>query len=87
MARCIDFDPAFRHPSTYMVVGPSQSGKSRFVVKLIQCAHIIIRPPPERVIWCCGSNQPDLVLELRYCVEFVEGIPNVDELLDGRRTC
>ena len=85
-SRHVDFDPAFRHPSTYMVVSPSQSGKSRFVVKLIRCARSMINPPPERVIWCYGSHQPELILELRDAAEFFEGIPNVDDLLDGRRT-
>ena len=86
MSRHVDFNPAFHHPSTYMVVGPSQSGKSRFVVKLIRSAQSMIDPPPERVIWCYGSHQTDLIHELRSLLEFVEFIPNVDELLDGRKT-
>ena len=81
----IDFDLRFRHPSTFMIVGPSQSGKTRFVVKLIQRANQMIDRPPERVVWCYGSDQPDLFRELSDSVEFVEGLPATN-ILDGRRT-
>ncbi len=85
MERCVYFDLRFHHPSTFMVVGPSQSGKTRFIVKLIRSASHMIDNSPERIIWCYGIHQPELFHELRDVVEFVEGIPKAD-MLDGRRT-
>ena len=84
-AKHVDFDPRFKHPCTCMVVGPSQSGKSWFVIKLINSLRLMFDPPPERIVWYYGSHQPDLFRELGDKVEFIEGIPNT-ELLDGRRT-
>ena len=70
-----------------MIAGPSQSGKTHFIVKLIKRASLMIEPPPERIIWCYGSYQSDIVRELGDVVEFIDGIPpHIDELLDGRRT-
>ena len=86
MIKYVNFDTRFEHPSTWMIAGPSKSGKSHFTKKLIRTAACMINPPPERIVWCYGSYQPDLVRELSATVEFVEGIPNVNELLDGRRT-
>jgi hypothetical protein len=82
MAREVDFDPRLHHPFTAMVCGPTQCGKTRFVLQLIRNANFI-NPPPERIIWCFGCYQDDY--RNSDCIEFVEGIPNSD-ILDGRRT-
>lgn len=85
MERFVDFDVRFRHPSTYMIVGPSQCGKSHFVAKLLKNLHAMIDEPPERIVWCYGKLQRKLFDEFSDRVEFVEGLPGAD-LLDGRRT-
>lgn len=52
--------------------GPSQSGKSTFVTKLIK--ENVYDPMPKRVLWCYGAVQP-LFHELDGRVEFIEGLP------------
>jgi len=82
MARQVNFDPRFIHPFTCMIVGPTKSGKTRFLIKLLECNNIIDLPP-ERIIWCFGIYQN--IFQTVKGVEFVEGIPDMS-MLDGRRT-
>jgi hypothetical protein len=65
-----------------MVVGPTQCGKTQFVIKMIESANTI-SPQPERIVWCFGSYQD--AFRNMVDVEFIEGMPDCD-LLDGRRT-
>ena len=62
-----------------MVVGPTQCGKTRFVLELIRRSSSI-HPPPERIVWCFGCYQ-DLFRNVDG-VEFVEGVPDMN-ILDG----
>ena len=39
----------FHHPTTVLVAGPTFSGKTTFVKKLIRTR--MIQPAPERIIW------------------------------------
>ncbi len=85
MNKCVEFDSRLKHPFGAYVAGPSQSGKSTFVFKLIGSAAEVIDPPPERTIWCFGCFQ-DAFRELTD-VEFVDGLPpQFESILDGRRT-
>ena len=43
----MEFDPCLKHPFTSMVVGPTQSGKTCLILKLIKRANEVIVPPPE----------------------------------------
>jgi hypothetical protein len=81
MTKLYDFDPRLQHPFTCMVVGPTQSGKTQFVLRMIKHCVNFVTPPPERIVWCFGCYQNDFG-KLSENVEFVEGIPNAD-LLDG----
>ena len=83
MAKYYDFDPRFQHPFTSMIAGPTQCGKTRFVLNLIRQSQFIA-PAPERIVWCYGEYQ-DVFREVDRAVEFVEGLPRED-ILDGRRT-
>ena len=66
-------------PFSMMVVGPSGSGKSHFVNKLISQREHLFDKAPERVVWCYGIWQP-FYKSLSY--EFHEGLPASD-FLDG----
>ena len=71
-----------RHPFTALVAGPTGSGKTRFVFKLIENARVMIEPPPRRVVYCYGEYQE---LFKKYPdVEFREGLPNLEDF-DGSR--
>ena len=83
--RHFDFDPSLLHPFTAMVVGPTQCGKTQFVLKMLRCASSFIHPPPERIVWCYGCYQDafrSLCHDDSCNIEFHEGLPDVD-MLDG----
>ena len=79
MERQVEFDPRLKHPFTCMVVGPTQCGKTQFVLELIRRSSSI-HPPPERIVWCFGCYQ-DLFRSVDG-VEFVESVPDMN-ILDG----
>ena len=47
-----------QHPFTLMAIGPTFSGKSCWMNRLLTHAKPIINPPPERIIWCYKRWQP-----------------------------
>lgn len=75
----------FRHPSTILIAGPSFSGKTELTKRLIKHRHVMFSPPPDRVIWCY-SEQQDSYREVDSCVEFVEGLYDVDKLDSSKNT-
>jgi hypothetical protein len=48
----------FKHEFTAIVAGPSKSGKTEFVKKLIQWRNILIDIPPEKIVWVYREWQP-----------------------------
>ena len=74
-------DVRLKHPFTCTVAGPTSSGKTQFVLRLIRHADELIHPPPERILYCYGEFQPSF-LELPQ-IEFHEGFPDVTRF-DGR---
>ena len=78
----MEFDPRLKHPFTCMMVGPTQCGKTRFVLELIRRLSSI-HPPLERIVWCFGCYQ-DLFRSVDG-VEFVEGIPYMNILNGGKK--
>jgi hypothetical protein len=84
-SKCIEFDSCLKHAFGALVAGPTQSGKTNFVIRLLQCALEIIFPRPERLIWCFECYQ-EVFRNLEH-VEFFEGLPsNFESLLDGKPT-
>ncbi len=77
-------DPRFKHPFTCVIAGPTGSGKSHFVSRLLAHVQTMIDPPPEHVVWCYGEWQ-DLYATIQG-VEFVEGLPDVKTLDPSVRT-
>ena len=74
-------DVRLKHPFTCVVAGPSSSGKTQFVFRLIRHADRLVDPPPEKIVYCYGEFQPSF-LEFSQ-VEFHEGLPDVGSF-DGR---
>ncbi|KAK3704916.1 hypothetical protein QZH41_005383, partial [Actinostola sp. cb2023] len=68
------FDPRLKTPSNLQVVGPSKSGKTHWVRRLIQERQEMFRQPLSRVVYCYGEWQPmfDTFPEE---VEWVKGMP------------
>jgi len=70
----------FRHPTTILIAGPTQAGKSFFFKQLIE--NDLIQPPPNRVIYVYGDSHPDLPIKSEYDhVEFVKGIKELLPLI------
>ena len=66
-----------QHPLSMLVCGPTSSGKSYWMNKLLTHAKTMINPPPERIIWCYKRWQP-LFIEIQQTIKnivFVHGIP------------
>ena len=77
---------AFRHPFTAIVSGPTQCGKSTFVLRLIRNASTMIHPPPQDIIYCYSEYQSAFMGPGLQTVEFHEGLPETDRFDGKRRT-
>ena len=67
--------PKLIHPFTCMVAGPTGSGKSVFIRRLVRQKNERISPPPERIVWCYSEWQPLYESMLGSVVEFHQGLP------------
>jgi type IV secretory pathway VirB4 component len=70
-------------PFTCIISGPTGSGKSVFVRRLLKHAKTVIIPPPERVVYYYGIYQE--AFTKMEGVEFREGLSSVEEEFGGRR--
>ena len=70
------------HPFTAVVAGPTGSGKSEWVLRLISHANEMIVPPPSRLWYCYSEFQPTFNNYRQ--VHFHEGLPDLsDTVFDG----
>ena len=87
-ARALSFIIMTHHvwtaPFTCVISGPTGSGKSVFVQRLLKHARTVIEPSPERILYCYGAYQ-QMFSEMEG-VEFNEGIPSLDEFDGKKRT-
>lgn len=70
----------FRHPFTSMIAGPTQSGKTHFLIRLLNKIELIVRPKIQKIIYCFGSWQASFTLIKHPCITFFEGIPDLDDI-------
>ena len=69
-------DVRIRMGSTMMVVGPSSSGKSVFIVRLIDNAMQLFDVTPTRVFWCFGHRTGDHEELATRNYTMMQGIPD-----------
>lgn len=71
-------NPSLKHPFTAVLAGPSFSGKTYLLRKILERADEMIEGAPEKIIWCHGISQPahDEMMDSIPNIEFVEGLPN-----------
>ena len=71
----------FRHPTTILIAGPTQAGKTFFFKQILE--HQLIQPSPSRVIYVFGEDAPNLAdLKHRYpSIEYVQGMKNFLNIL------
>jgi hypothetical protein len=66
----------FAHPTTVLLAGPTQCGKTQFLIKAVVDHRI--QPPPQRIVWVYGEWQQayaQLLLDVP-SVEFVKDFTN-----------
>jgi hypothetical protein len=77
-------NPAWKHPFTGIIAGPTGSGKSVFTFKFISEVDSMISPPPEKIIYCYGEYQP--MFSEYPQVTFNEGLPDLAQFDGKERT-
>ena len=66
------------HPFSMLIAGGRKAGKTEFTKSLLRNAKILMKPFPERVVWCFGKHQKELYEELMNIdsgIEYIHGIP------------
>ena len=66
---------SFLHPTTILISGPTQCGKTYFFKQIL--AHKLIQPPPSRIIYV-NSERPAELSEFPN-IEFIQGISKLVE--------
>jgi len=75
------FDMRLKHDASMIISGPTQSGKSTFIKRLLRSRSAIFDQPLEQVYWFYGIAQPPLHTELRTLgVRLEEGLPSASSL-------
>lgn len=64
----------FKCPSSIIIAGPSQCGKTTFTRQLLQQADYLFERPIRKIIYCYGQWQESFK-DMAEQVEFIEGIP------------
>lgn len=70
-------DIRFRHPFTCCVCGPTRSGKTEWVKRLVTNVNSLVCPEPVKILWCYKEYQPSYD-DLAYVpnLELIEGLPD-----------
>lgn len=69
----------FHTPFTCVVAGPTQSGKTSWVVKLLEEKQFLFSESPQNVVWCYGVWQSSYD-EMGHLVnKWVEGLPKMED--------
>lgn len=75
-------DFRLRNDRVMCVAGPSQSGKTEFVLKLLKARHETFREPIENVLWCYGIHNNQLQCTLRQeGYQILRGLPKESDIL------
>jgi len=74
----------FEHPFTMIVAGATGTGKTHFVLKLIDNMHTIIKPTPTHIVYYFMEDQP--IFGDYPEVEFRHGTPTQSEINELRDT-
>jgi hypothetical protein len=67
----------FKGPFTCMIAGPTQSGKTSLLSKVLSNLVHLIQPNPTRIVYC--YSRPQEAFKSMSGIEFNEGLPNLDE--------
>jgi hypothetical protein len=77
-------DKVWLHPFLAQIAGPTMSGKSWLVKKIIENRKEMIFPPPKRVFWCYTEDQPTYEsMKNDPEITFVQGFPDPNVLANS----
>lgn len=83
----LECDLRLQTPFTSIVAGPTSSGKSTIVFRLIKHRDVMIDCKMHEVMYCLPPGQqiktPDFIRNDRE-VKFYSGIPDFDKIIDGK---
>ena len=70
----------FKHPFTCMIAGPSKSGKTTLLKKILANNNQMIDNPPTKIMYCYSRWQDgfDDLKNNNPLIEFNEGLPDID---------
>lgn len=68
----------FKLNHSMQIIGPSNSGKTFFILNLLKNKSRYFNKPINRVIWCYGETKPDVKN-----VIFIHGLPDMDILCES----
>lgn len=74
---------SFQHPTTVLIAGPTQAGKTEFVINVLKNKHILFSPIPNKIYWAYGQKndaQMKRIQSIEPDIEFFEGCPNVEHI-------
>ena len=71
----------FKHPFTCMMVGPSKSGKTTLLKRILKSYKLIIDPEINRIVYCYSVWQDEfnIIKSIVPIIEFREGLPDIDD--------
>ena len=74
-------DYVFKHPFTCMIAGPSKSGKTTLLKKILHANNSIIDHPPERIVYCFSRWQDGFeeLKSVQPFIEFKQGLPDIEK--------
>ena len=75
-----------KHPFTAVCSGPTGSGKSELIKKLVLNAFQMVEPPPSKIVWYYAEYQDKLNRKLGHMIDFREGCPDMSEFNDNTPT-
>lgn len=81
-------DTRLKTPFTLLLGGPTGSGKTTFVQKLLKYQHHVVDAVFEHIVWCYGEFQEGYAAMARDMphVQLHEGIPsNIDTMFDRKK--
>ena len=72
----------FKHPFTCTIAGPTQSGKTWLIKKILQFNNSIFDIPPQNIIYCYSTWQKNFENfgDILPKVIFKQGLPDIDEI-------
>lgn len=77
----------FYHPFTCTIAGPTQSGKTWLLKKILVFNALLFDRPPEKIIYCYSTWQTgyETFSDISPSVEFNKGLPDIDNLNPNER--